>query len=555
MMALGSFMYRTQHMSDINHRNNQFRRNMAAAEGATEKILANVIRDFKVSGPSTVDARMDSYKLEVPSINDGSFWTNFVVYDALGNAGKVDVIKTQAATYKPLSSKFSGLSGYVTTYEIRAYASEPQSIFPDLKAGVMQELELTQIPAFQFAIFYNKLMEYTWVAPMTVNGRVHGNEDIYTGSSANLVFNGDVTSVGDNAQTEWLGFTLADYTGSLTYNAKKEIGAATLNVPISPDADSSAVREIIEVPPAGESPQSWKGQQRMYNKAELVVRVTDAGPIVMVKNSLDEYATQIPEAQVEAFLDTGVTFTDQREGKTVKATEIDVSKFITWASTNAYVSATLGAYTPPNIIYVSDERTVSAYEMPAVRLVNGEQLPSRGLTIATKNPLYVKGNYNQPDPAKLNTKDTSNTIPAALISDALTVLSSNWDDSKSHLNFRMRQAAPTTVNAAVMTGTVETTPGATPLNGYSGGVGNLTRLLEDWKHTGLQRLTLNGSIIAMFQSEMATTQFRWPGYYYFAPERDFNLDPNFATEGGLPPGTPQVISLVRKCWTQSVSAY
>lgn len=175
------------------------------------------------------------------------------------------------------------------------------------------------------------------------------------------------------------------------------------------------------------------------------------------------------------------------------------------------------------------------------------------MTLATKNPLYVQGNFNQPDPAKLNTSDTSNTLPASLVSDALTVLSSAWDDSKSHLNFRGRQATPTTINAAIMTGNVKTTTGATPMSGYSGGVGNLTRLLEDWRHTGRQELTLNGSIVAMFESQIANQQFRWPGYYYYAPKREFNLDQNFSTSGGLPPGTPQVISVVRKKWTQIVN--
>lgn len=556
MMTLGSYMYRTQVMADLNHRNNQFRRCMAVAEGATEKVLARMLNDFKVSGPSAVNANLDSYDTIVPNINDGLTWTNFTIYDPAGQAARLDVVQTQARTFKALSSKFSGLSGYVTTYEVRAFANEPLSLYPDVKPGVLQEIELTQIPAFQFAVFYNKLMEYTYTAPFTLNGRVHGNKDIYTGSSANLTFNGDVTSVGNNEITEWLGFTMSDFTGSVSFNSKKETGAGALNIPISPDADPDGVRDIIELPPPGENPQSWKGQQRMYNKAELVIRVTDAGPLVMVKNSLDSVGMQIPEEQVEAFVDTTVSFTDQREGKLVRATEIDIAAFSSWAATNTYVISKLGAGVPPNIVYVSDERSVSAMEMPAIRVTNGAELPSRGLTIATKNPLYVKGNYNQPDPTKLNTTDTSNTKPASLISDAVTVLSENWDDSRSHMNFRARPAAPTTLNAAIMTGNVETAAGATPMNGYSGGVGNLTRLLEDWKAGGSRKkLTMNGSIIAMFESQIATRQFRWPGFYYYAPERDFNLDPNFSTENGLPPGTPQVISVVRKSWTQAVSTY
>lgn len=554
MMTLGSFMYRTEVTAGINHRNNQFRRNFSAAEGATERALALMINDFKISGPSILDSNLSSYQLTIPGIDDGVTWTNFVFYDNTGVSNRVAVVETQSSTYKALSSKYSGLSGYVTTYQISALATEPGSLYPDMKAGVIQEIEFTQIPAFQFALFYNQLMEFTWTAEMEVSGRVHGNTDIYTGSSQNLTFHDDVTSVGVNENTEWLGFSDTDFTGTLSFASKKETGASALNIPISPDADPNNVRDILDVPPAGESPHSWKGQQRMYNKAELVIRVTDAGPMVYVKNSLDSSGTQIPQEQVEDFLDTTPTFTDQREGKLVKATELDVAKFSTWAATNSFVTSKLGAGVPPNIVYVSDERSVAGSEMAAVRVVNGSQLPSRGLTLATQNPLYVKGDYNQPDPLKLNTSDTSNTLPASFVSDAITVLSSSWDDSKSHYNFRARRAQPTTINAAIMTGNVQTSPGATPMNGYSGGVGNLTRLLEDWSHSGYQELTVNGSMIAMFESQIANSQFRWPGYYYYAPRREFNLDQNFTDQSKLPPGTPQVISVVRKSWTQVVSS-
>lgn len=546
-------MYRTENAVALNHRNNQFNRNLAIAEAATEKVLSNMIRDYKISGPSSLDSNLENYQLLIPGLNDGVTFTNFTFHDTSGVADKISVQKTESSTYKTLSSKYQGLSGYVTTFQISALVSEPGSLYPNLKAGILQEIEFAQIPTFQFALFYNKLMEFTWTAEMEVSGRVHGNTDIYTGSANDLTFQGDVTSVGENENKEWLGFLESQFTGSVNFGGKKEVSASALNVPISSDADPTKVRDIIEVPPVGESPQSWKGQQRMYNKAELVIRVTDGGPLVMVKNSLDSTGVVIPEEQVEAFIDTSKTFTDQREGKLVKATELDISKFNTWASTNSYVISKLGASTPPNIVYVSDERTVSQTQMAAVRLVNGEQLPSRGLTLATQNPLYVKGNYNQPDPAKLNTSDTSNTEAASLISDAITVLSSAWNDENSHINFRARRANPTTVNAAIMTGNVETADGATLMNGYSGGVGNLTRLLEDWRHSGQQELTVNGSIIAMFESEIANSQFRWPGYYYYAPKREFNLDQNFLSEGGLPPGTPQVISVVRKNWTQVVT--
>ncbi len=45
------------------------------------------------------------------------------------------------------------------------------------------------VPIFQFAVFYNSLLEFTWTATLTLNGRVHANGDIYVGSASALTFN------------------------------------------------------------------------------------------------------------------------------------------------------------------------------------------------------------------------------------------------------------------------------------------------------------------------------------------------------------------------------
>src|SRR6185503_18868896 len=101
-----------------------------------------------------------------------------------------------------------------------------------------------------------------------------------------------------------------------------------------------------------------------------------------------------------------------------------------------------------------------------IRLINGQTLPSRGLTVASPNPLYVKGHYNQPTTAHLGTTNTSNAKPASLVSDALTILSANWTDASSSADYETRNAASTTVNAAILTGIVETTNSPSI---YSGG--------------------------------------------------------------------------------------
>ena len=94
----------------------------------------------------------------------------------------------------------------------------------------------------------------------------------------------------------------------------------------------------------------------------------------------------------------------------------------------------LGDGNSPNLIYVADQRSTTSSQLAGVRLINGQTLPSRGLTVSTPNPLHVKGHFNQPTAAYLGTTNTSNAKPASLVSDALTLLSSAWDDSQAEVH-------------------------------------------------------------------------------------------------------------------------
>ncbi len=94
-----------------------------------------------------------------------------------------------------------------------------------------------------------------------------------------------------------------------------------------------------------------------------------------------------------------------------------------------------------------------------------------------------------------------------------------------------------------MTGNVLTTD--TTATTFSGGVHNLTRLLENW--TGAN-LYLNSSIICLYTSVQASQQFQTPGTYYNPPTRHFSFDLNFQSSTGLPPGTPLIDRSVRADW-------
>ena len=66
---------------------------------------------------------------------------------------------------------------------------------------------------------------------------------------------------------------------------------------------------------------------------------------------------------------------------------------------------------------------------------------------------------------------------------------------------------------------------------------------------GAVTLTLNTSIVNLFNSTRATTQFKNPGTYYYAPSRQFSFDVNFMTSYKQPPGTPMLNAVLRSKWT------
>src|SRR5256885_2372921 len=164
----------------------------------------------------------------------------------------------------------------------------------------------------------------------------------------------------------------------------------------------------------------------------------------------------------------------------------------------------------PNSIYVVDNRSsVPAGTEPGVRLVNGSQLPAGGLTVATPDPLYVKGDFNVKDSSGTSSgSDTTHTKPSSLVADAITVLSNGWLDSANAAG-NFHDASATTVNAAFLAGIVQTSA-----NSYSGGVENFPRFLENWSG---RSLTYNGSMGVMVYSKNAVGPWKGPGTYYNPP--------------------------------------
>lgn len=177
-------------------------------------------------------------------------------------------------------------------------------------------------------------------------------------------------------------------------------------------------------------------------------------------------------------------------------------------------------YFPANgILYAGRYGQGTGTAAGGFQLVNGSQLAGP-LSVVTEDSLYVKGDYN-----------TVTKKPAALIADAVNLLSNAWDNSKTR-GSTIPVATPTTYNAAMVTGNYNT-------NGsdYNGGLENLPRFHENWRDV---RCSIRGSFVNLYESRYATG--RWSSATYSAPIRDWGYDPDFNDIANLPPGTPLAVT-------------
>ncbi len=570
--------------ADLNARNGQYNASLYAAEAATERVIARMRYDFLVGGGAdAVTNNLSVYRAYYPgqqgSTEDpGGYWSNFQFSDGQGHGNATYVNSISNAVWGPLDSQFAGLKGWTQVYRVLSNAKQTTGRF-NLTNAVQQDVQLISVPVFQFAIFYNGLLEFTWCATFTVNGRTHANGPIFVGSSANLTFNSTVTTTSGIYKTNWDGHTTSQMTGSTTYNGSPgyATNVSTLTLPIGTNSMApSAVRELVNLPPSGEDPLSGLGQARYYNQAKTVLLVTDTNVSMYFKTSSTDAPTSITVTNYGFYMSNNLafvtsnnpalianfpfltltnSFVDQRElSKWVRASQIDVGILKNWLVTNPIAAAKFPSSSSvyPDVMYVMDQRSIGGNtNLYSVRLMDGSVIPTNGpsnqpggWTLATPNPLYVWGHFNLGPGGTAGSTDTSKTFPASLVSDALTILSTSWVDGNSGGSLGSRGAGSTTVNAAILTGVVFTTDATS--NHFSGGVMNLPRLLEDWSN---DTLTLNTSIVNLFNSVRATNWFINPGVYYYAPQtRQFSFDNNFTNYMKLPPATPIIGLINRSQW-------
>ncbi len=533
LAILGSALTWSANSTRATHRSVQYTRSISAAEAAVEKVVARMNRDYLLGGEKMVGDNAGIYRSDVPTSADSSYWSDWEFND-VSTVARNYVQSGNVTNYVVLDSAYSGLRAFVSTYQVTAHARDTASPL-NVVAGVAQEVQLASIPIFQFAMYSSGDMEISCGQPFRITGRVHANQILYIEPSSTLTFQSDVTAVSSILFQRHPDDNRSNPGGTVIYERPdlKKSPVSAMTLPIGTNNTPEAIREIIQPAPSGEDPNSPMGRMRYHNLANMILVVSD-NSVVATSGRANGFMTVVTNV-LGTFVATNNTFRDAREEKTVRPIDIDVGALTQWNINNP-------SFGPVSSIYVIDRRNLGGSQLGAVRVRNGGTLPTGGLTVATARPLYVLGHFNGTATSGAN---TSATRPASLVGDAVTFLSTAWTDANSNASVGSRTAANTTVNAAILTGVVETKPQPSPLSGYSGGMENFPRFLETWGST--RTLTYNGSMVRMFPSLYATNAWG-KNNVYDPPRRNWAYDMNFNDATKLPPLTPRLLRVFRGQW-------
>jgi hypothetical protein len=233
---------------------------------------------------------------------------------------------------------------------------------------------------------------------------------------------------------------------------------------------------------------------------------------------------------------------------------------------------TVSKWTNPNNYFRRGVRLFNADKL-SFTAANGKLSPTKGITIASENMVYLWGNYNTTGitgiPSGGSTLNdggfTGAQVPASIVCDSFFALSKTWFDGLSALYpegsadarnltgeaYRMADenlpdtTQSTSVRAGIIAGTNLSTLTAQPgrdADGLrrNGGVINFPRFLETWNLNGVTR-TWNyaGSFIPLYRSTQALSNWENDtAIIYMPPRRNWSFDQTFLNPTQLPPGTP-----------------
>ncbi len=421
---------------------------------------------------------------------------------------------------------FAGLFALVRNYDITARAVD--SIGNASQAVV--SVKSAAIPIFQFGVFYEKDLEVNNGQRLDMQGWVHSNGNIYSGSTVGTYYHNIITTPNrffhrrkdgnasgfqvyiDNASGSAMQVNQANpenltaaafrswsegrFSGRLKTNA---YGVDSLRLPLPdgvPPEELIRPQEGSDTPDERDAKFAWKADWYMTINYPTFrtgpANLCTSGAIAIVRTG-GRTSPTAAECALIFQADTSKWW-ESREQTFVDQLEIDYQQLFNWMGANAARRSSIMYITFVNVPdsavanfrYNAGVRgcTVQCFfkPYPVIRIKNARRLGSP-FTLATNHPFYIWGDYNS---------DPVNWQPSAIVGDAFTWLATNWDDAprvnrgpnQQNIGGRIRwthavQNAATidSIYAAILAGHSRTpfdyvTPGALPAGcnpTYTGG--------------------------------------------------------------------------------------
>jgi hypothetical protein len=412
----------------------------------------------------------------------------------------------------------TGLQSTHRQYEIVALNN-----FNKTLGRVIRTVDAQSTPIFQFLAFYNDDLEILPGPAANLQGRIHTNRDLYIGSGASLRINSEyVHAAGEMYRHRKDDGSVPGGTVSV-----KQTGSSTFtNWGSGLESTDSTWEQDAQNNWNGTVQNGAMGVSVMETPA---VQATDPGGyyhqnanLVIQDNQAFFMGANVTSSLPAGTLATTTTY-DAREGVHVATTTVDVGK----------LKGT--AYWPPNGLLYAHRTSNSASTPKGITFKNAAEL-SAGLTIVSNGPVYMHGNFNANPSNPAYVKK-----PAAVIADAVNLLSNAWTNTKGP-STGLPNASATTYNFAMITGNQNTSGGH-----YNGGFENLPRFHENW--TGVA-CKIRGAFVNLWRSRIADGAWQYGGNRYTAPNRDWDYDTDFNDPAKLPPFTPLAVSIIRTVYEE-----
>jgi len=551
---------------------------------------------FSVGSTTDARATTQRGRLEAEFLARGAVeGAKVALRDALANwqtlpaEGTVDVGGVTASWQAwPTGEDYVEVDGAGLRTDHRVFEVEASVVSEEVRVTAHRLVDLRSMPLFQFAAFYDADLEVQPGPDMELRGRVHSNRDLYLGSGSTLTLdtnyvrcagrvlrrrkdsdasNGAVLvrrwvedpfdpaepvafeamagrddlpfgtpsgydsdfegydADGDGAfdgPDDWLPFVHgslelwgppAGYageghtvlTGAHGVRPSEPPALASIHM-FEPSAAGDHVwdgtaGEYVAVPPG----TGTHVRGHFHANAGLAVRVKADGS---GWTAFGADGLELPPGTVDAALATDQVY-DARQGGYVPLLRIDLAAL-----------AGTGAWPANGLLYAAHAATGEGTAAKGIELVGGEELAAP-LTFVTEGGVYLRGDYNLVDP-----------VPAAVIADAVNLLSNAWDGSKGA--GELPAASATTYRCAMALGSLPTLGSS-----YNGGLENLPRFHEAWSGVTCRII---GSFVSPWQCERATGGWAYGGDRYTAPHRDWTYDVTYNDAERLPPFTPLAVA-------------